>query len=132
MFSLGSACVTRTMMKGAAALALTFGLMAPLAAQAQSVPTKPADVADMKCLALLVTIVEMGGEASDQVMPGVFYYLGRLEGRTPSTNWLQATEDYRRGTPVETLAGDAERCSQELMAKGNEMIAFGETQAQQP
>jgi len=120
------------MIKGAAALALAAGLMIPMSANAQSVPSNPADVADMKCLALLVTVVEMGGEESDQVMPGVFYYLGRLEGRTPSTNWLEATEDYRRVTPVETLATEAERCSQELMTKGNEMIAFGEAQAQQP
>lgn len=124
--------MTNPMMKGAAALALAVGLMAPLAAQAQSVPANPTDAADMKCLALLVTIVEMGGEESTQVMPGVFYYLGRLEGRTPSTNWLEATEAYRRVTPVEALAADAERCSQELMVKGNEMIAFGEAQAQQP
>ncbi|MBU1323984.1 MAG: hypothetical protein KJ676_01945 [Alphaproteobacteria bacterium] len=117
-------------MKTLAALAATATLAffaAPAAAQDPVLPPNPQDAADMQCMALVVVLMGTADEAmAAQLSPGLFYYLGRLEGRTPGTDWINVAGEYAALSTVEQLFSVQQRCAAEMTAKGREMIEKGE------
>lgn len=117
-------------MKTLAALAATAALAlfaAPAAAQDPVLPANPQDAADMQCLAMIAVMMgQVDEQTAAQLSPGLFYYLGRLEGRTPATDWITASGAYAAGADVGRLFAVQERCAAEMAAKGREMIEKGE------
>ena len=117
-------------MKTLAALAATAALAlfaAPAAAQDPVLPANPQDAADLQCLALIAGMMGMGdADLQQQLTPGLFYYLGRLEGRTPAVDWITTAGTYTETASEAQLMSAQQRCSGELIAKGEEMVAKGE------
>lgn len=112
----------RTMIAGlTAAMTLTAG-----AAQAQEMST--ADRQDVQCFSLIAA-KGGSGERSAEVMSGLasamMFYLGRLEGRSPDTDWLARIQTFLQSPEVENLPAHTERCSKEMMSKGQALTDWG-------
>ncbi|RZJ16917.1 MAG: hypothetical protein EON91_11290 [Brevundimonas sp.] len=112
----------RTMIAGlTAALALTAG-----AAQAQEMSA--ADQQDIQCFALVAAQAGEGEQSPEKMASlatAMMFYLGRMEGRSPNTDWLARIETYLRSSEVEKLPTHAERCATEMMSKGKALIDWG-------
>ncbi|MES2834170.1 MAG: hypothetical protein V4707_05630 [Pseudomonadota bacterium] len=108
----------------ALAAALTAG-----AAQAQQTDMKPEDLADLQCVAVFSYIAGVQPEAADQVGVAVFYYLGRLEGRTPGVEWLDRVRTYSNTVSVQDLQGHLERCTNRLVERAEMMQTVGSAMA---
>ena len=117
-------------MKTLVALAATAALglfAAPAAAQDPVLPANPQDAADMQCLAFIAVIMgEVDETLSLQLSSGLFYYLGRLEGRTPAVDWITTAGDYAEAATDAQLRSVQPRCFGEMLAKGEEMMAKGQ------
>ena len=112
----------KTLIAGlAGALVLTTG-----AAQAQEISA--ADQQDMQCFALVAAQAGVG-EQSPEMMAGLatamMFYLGRMEGRSPDTDWLARIETYLRSSEIEKLSTHSERCAAELISKGKALTDWG-------
>jgi len=117
-------------MKTLAALTTTAALTffaAPAAAQDPVLPPNPQDAADMQCLAMIAVITgQVEPDMAAQLALGMFYYLGRLEGRTPGTDWITVSGQYAASSTPEQIFSVQQRCSEELIAKGAEMVEKGQ------
>jgi hypothetical protein len=112
-------------------LAILSGALA-LAITPQTDDLKPADLADLQCMALTAYMVsQVEPETIEQagIASGVMYYLGRLQGRTPEIDWLPRLQKFSMTLVPEDLQGFAPRCGAELVAIGSAMTAMGETAA---
>lgn len=101
------------------------------AAQAQS-QIKPADQADMECLAVAAVVAgraQAGSEEQAGAAGGVMYYLGRLEGRTPGVDWLEQLRGHLLTLDDAGLAAAAPRCGAEMVAKGKALTEWGQALA---
>ena len=102
-------------------------LAAALAIAPQSTLSGSADPqteADFRCYA--ASLVLAGVSAEDQEMVNAasmvaFYYLGRLEGRTPETDWIRQGIEAGNSQP-DVLIGELPRCGGEFEAKSRELI----------
>ena len=108
---------------------LALGLMAgPTLAQSREI--SPADMRDVECLAVTAVAVGSTQEGSSEQMGlvgGMMYFLGRLEGRTPSTDWLAYFAAYVQSPDAEKkLEPHYDRCAQEMIDKGAALEQFGE------
>ncbi len=116
------------MIRRIAIAALALGLMTG-SALAQSRDIAPADLRDVECLAVTAVAVgatEAGSEQQMGLVGGMMYFLGRLEGRTPGTDWLSYFASYVQSPDIEKkLVAQYDRCAQE-MNKGNALVQFGE------
>ena len=109
----------------AVALAAVLGLSAG-SAQAE---VKGADLADMQCLALVAYLGGQAAEGTDEqagLVGGMMYYLGRLEGRSPDTDWLAELGQFLITLEESDLQAVAPRCGMELQVKGQALISWGE------
>jgi hypothetical protein len=117
-------------MKTLAALAATAALAlfaAPAAAQDPALPANPQDAADMQCLAFVAVMMgEVDEDLSLRLSSGLFYYLGRLEGRTPGVDWITVAGAYAERASDAQLRSVQQRCGGEMMAKGQELVAKGQ------
>ena len=115
----------RRIATGLVALALMAG---PTLAQSRE--TSPADMRDVECLAVTAVAVGSTQEGSSEQMGlvgGMMYFLGRLEGRTPGTDWLAYFAAYVQSPDVEKrLEAHYQRCAQEMIDKGAALVQFGE------
>lgn len=107
-----------------AALAAALALSAP---PADLSDLKPADRADLQCMTLIVVFIGAteDSNASAQLASGATYYYGRLQGRTPGTDWLSRLADYIRTEPREELEANRQRCVQEVTTLGDAFLAIG-------
>lgn len=96
----------------------------------QSREISPADMRDVECLAVVAVAGATAEPDSDEQMGlvgGMMYFLGRLEGRTPSTDWLAYFAAYVQSPDVEKkLEPHYERCGREMIDKGAALEQFGE------
>lgn len=110
---------------GAVALSLMAG-----SASAQSREISPANMRDVECLAIMAVLggsIEEGSTEQMGAVGGMMYYLGRLEGRTPGTDWLAYFTTYLQSPDIEkNLEPHYERCGQEMIDKGASLIQFGD------
>lgn len=100
------------------AAALTAGV-----AHAQTI--KPADEADLQCMAVMLIMAENAERDSAErqgAFSGTWYFLGRLEGRTPEVDWLARLRDLLPTTVNQNLDPWAERCMAEFVARGQAMM----------
>lgn len=116
-------------MKTLAVLATNVALAlsaAPASAQDPVLPINPEDAADLQCVALAALIMGSDQELATQIAPALFYYLGRLEGRSPDVDWITRAAEYSEALTPQTLPPIQQRCGGEMAAKGQELIAKGE------
>lgn len=109
----------------AAAFALTLAGAAPAMAQDMGAQDK----ADMQCFAALAYLGGQVGADSPEMAGlagGMMYYLGRLEGRSPSIDWLGRLETYLTSVDEPELQSHLERCGAELSVKGAALVAWGD------
>lgn len=117
------------MIRRLASAALAASLIAGSAA-AQSRDISSANMRDIECLAVMAVVGGTTEEGSTEQMGavgGMMYYLGRLEGRTPGTDWLAYFTTYLQSPDIEkNLEPHYQRCGQEMIDKGASLIQFGE------
>lgn len=102
-------------------------------AQAQS-QIKPADQADMQCLAVAAIVAGQAAEGTQEqagAVGGIMYYLGKLEGRTPGVDWLAELTTHLQTLDEAGLAAAAPRCSAEMITKGQQLTEWGQKLAGQ-
>ncbi|HYC67025.1 hypothetical protein [Brevundimonas sp.] len=110
----------------ATAFALSLAGAAPAAAQ----DLEPQNKADMQCFAALSWLGGQVAEDSPEMAGltgGMMYYLGRLEGRSPNTDWLRQLGIYLDSVTEAELGSDLERCGNELSVKGAALVAWGDS-----
>lgn len=115
---------------GITAALLLAASAAPVSAQDAAVGA--ADKADMQCFAVMAYLAgqyEEGSVEQTGLASGMMYFLGRLEGRAPDTDWLKALADYIL-TPDETRLGaeletQRERCGVILQNRGQALVEWG-------
>lgn len=93
----------------------------------------PKTEADFRCFAASLVMAGLADEESDQEMINAaalvsFYYLGRLEGRDGSVDWIARGIEVGNAQP-ERLLPELARCGAEFGAKGDEMVRKGEPAA---
>lgn len=85
------------------------------------------DQADMQCIAVFsVTAADesLTQDQRDGLAMGLIYYLGRLQGRSPSVDWYQRLTGYLLDVEVKDLEPHFERCAAEFEAQGRELEAW--------
>lgn len=104
---------------------LAFAALAG-AAQAQSPASeKPVDLADLQCMAIYAVMANQPEHQAGAAL-GVFYHLGRLEGRTPGVDWLARMQTYADSVTLADLAQHGDRCGQEMSRAAQAMQAVGQ------
>jgi len=103
-----------------ATLAATLSLGVSPAQPAQAQAVTPQDTADLQCLAVSML---MSGMAQDEsirtgLMAASTFYLGRLEGRTPTVVWLDRLTDYIKTVSQADMQSHTPRCGAEINAMG--------------
>lgn len=108
-----------------AAVSALIAASSPAQAQPQ---VQPADLADLQCLGLAAVIAGQSEEGSAEqtgVVAGMMYFLGKLEGRTPGTDWLAELARHVEIWSPEDLQAVAPRCAQEMQVKGQALVDWG-------
>ena len=118
-------------------LGMTAALLlaaSPTPASARTQAVSAADTADMQCFVVTAIMAGQYAEGSAEqagLASGMIYFLGRLEGRAPDTDWLKVLADYilemddtRLGTELES---QRERCGVLLENRGQALIDWGAT-----
>lgn len=112
-----------------------MSLLAALAAVAAlTVPTddlsdlKPADKADLQCMSVLVVAIGITEDANEKagLSTGATYFYGRLQGRTPGTDWMARFSRYIRTEPLADLEANRQRCAGEMAAMATSFTTAGE------
>lgn len=115
------------------ASALALGAVAaPAAAQTDRTRPLTADeTADMQCM-VVFSVIAADPEKAAGAAIGVFYYLGRLEGRDASTDWLERFYAFAQTATQQDLSDNAERCGQLVADRGLKMQEVGGRLTQTP
>lgn len=113
-------------------MSLFAALAAGLALSASPVDLsdlKPADRADLQCMTLIIVTIGASGdsESAAGLASGATFYYGRLQGRTPGTDWLARLAAYARTEPGAELEANRQRCVQEMQTLGQAFITMGAT-----
>lgn len=83
---------------------------------------------DLVCMAVFAAAagqLEQGSAEMAAVSSAIFFYLGRLEGRDPSIDWLEYFAQHVESIPVATFAATAESCGEEIESRGQSMMRWG-------
>lgn len=102
----------------AAALALSAG-----AAHARTSQNPPLDQAykdDVTCAVVLMAVGANSDDPGDAAV-GLYYFVGRLEGRRPEVNWRSHVLTAATNSGADVLRHHGERCSQILFESGASM-----------
>ena len=117
-------------------IGMTAALVLAAAATPASaqVAVSATDKADMQCFAVTAYLAGQHAEGSAEhtgLSSGMMYFLGRLEGRTPGTDWMKMLADYildpddaRLGAELEA---QSERCGLLLQNRGQALVEWGAT-----
>lgn len=113
------------------AVGITLTLIStPAAAQTPSTAAR----ADMKCMAVFAVMlgslgedpIEADAEMAAGAASALSYYLGRLQGRDPDTDWMGVFGEALEDVTLEELSREAPRCGKEMEAVGSALVAFGD------
>lgn len=106
--------------------AITAGL-ALSATPADLSDLKPADRADLQCMTVLVVMIGASEDPNTRagLSSGATFYYGRLQGRTPGTDWLRRLANYARTEPGVELEANRIRCADEMAAMSAAFISIG-------
>ena len=92
-------------------VACAFGLVAAGAARAED-----QTVSDLKCVVVFGAMVN-NPQYKDAAGVGIFYFLGRAEGREPALDVKTALKHLRDGLPLSQYADEGKRCGAALKDK---------------
>lgn len=89
---------------------------------------KPADKADLQCMAVAVVAIGMTEDDTHKagLATGATFFYGRLQGRTPGADWLARFTTYIRSEPVDDLEAQRMRCAGEIGAMATAFTSAGE------
>lgn len=116
----------KTVLALSTALALSILTQGP--AVAQTKPERPLtaeETADLHCMAIYSVLASQPGQAESAAV-GVFYFLGKLEGRDARTDWLERFNTFVAGLTDAELSANAQRCGQVLIDKGQALTELGQ------
>lgn len=116
----------KTVLALATALALSALSQTPAAAQAK--PERPLtaeETADLHCMAIYSVLAAQPGQAASGAL-GVFYFLGKLEGRDAQTDWLERFHRFVAGLTEADFSANTQRCGQILIDKGQALTELGQ------
>lgn len=112
-----------------AALALTAAMATAGEAMAAA-PAVSANDADLRCLVVSFALASLPENKSKQAASiSAFYFLGRLEGRAPGTDWPQKAMDRLAVIKGEQLRADAPVCEKVVAAQGQMLQQKGQAMA---
>ena len=107
--------------------ALALAAMTLVAAGSARAQPKAPDAKDLQCL---VTTFIMADSKEDQIKQagalGAFYYLGKIEGRSPGADLDKPIIELAGKLTAEDIKAYGERCGAELKAEGQSVQALGE------
>lgn len=108
-----------------AALAAAVALTAPADDLSD---LKPADKADLQCMTVAVVAIGMSTNQAEKagLATGATFFYGRLQGRTPGTDWLARFSAYIRTEPGADLEANRQRCAAEIGAMATAFTRAGE------
>lgn len=88
----------------------------------------PEVAADLQCIGVLAMHLDndMSELARQKLLGNMMYYLGRLEGRDPGTDWVAAMERYSRETDFEVFDRQNRRCGEELSSMERRIELLGQ------
>ncbi|WP_338467293.1 hypothetical protein RXV95_01680 [Novosphingobium sp. ZN18A2] len=109
---------------------IALPLMAAAASAATAAPVADLNLADTKCIAVIAAIASREDDPlrKSGLASGMMYYIGRVDGRTPGYDYAgEITRLFGDKSFVENeFEGEANRCGNEMTAKGKEVRAFGQ------
>jgi hypothetical protein len=79
--------------------------------------------ADVRCVVAFTALVN-NPTYRDAAASGIFYYVGRLEGRDPTLDLAKALRQVRGAMQTSQYGSEAQRCGAELKAKNDELKAM--------
>lgn len=79
--------------------------------------------ADLRCVVAFTALVN-NPTYREAAASGIFYYVGRLEGRDPTLDLAKGLKQVRGAMMVSQYAGEAQRCGAELKAKNDALRAI--------
>jgi hypothetical protein len=82
--------------------------------------------ADLRCVAAFASLIS-NPQYKDNATIGMFYYLGRIEGRDPNFDLAKGLAQVR-STVQGQLASESQRCGAEVKAKNEALKAIGQSQ----
>ena len=84
---------------------------------------------DLRCVVAFTVLVN-NPTYREAAASGIFYFLGRIEGREPQLDLAHALHDTRRGMQNGDLLTEAQRCGALLKAKNDSLKAMNSTISQ--
>lgn len=108
--------------------ALALSALAQTSVQAQSKPERPLtaeETTDLHCMAIYSVLAAQPDQAQSAAI-GVFYFLGKLEGRDAQTNWLDRFHKFVTPLTEADLSANAQRCGQVMIDRGQALTELGE------
>ena len=92
-------------------------------------PAVGANDADLRCLVVSFAMASLPENKSKQAASiSAFYFLGRLQGREPRTDWPQKAMDRLAVIKVEQLRADAPVCEKVVAAQGQMLQRKGQAE----
>lgn len=96
-----------------------------IAAAATAAQPSPADLLDLRCVAAIAALSALADKPDqrEKMVAGMLYYVGKIDGRSPGFDYevhlpaLVGQPDYAQ----KQLFADAQRCGDELKARGEQM-----------
>ena len=86
-------------------------------------------VTDLRCVVAFSALVN-NPTYRDAAASGIFYFLGRVEGREPSLDLAGALRDTRRGMQSGDFASEAQRCGAALKARNDSLKSMNSSALQ--
>lgn len=105
-------------------VACAFGLAAAGAARAEDLT-----VSDLKCVVVFGSLIN-NPQYRDAAGVGIYYFLGRAEGREPGLDVATALKHLREGLPFSQYADEGKRCGAALKDKNDWLKAISIQAAQ--
>ena len=115
----------------AASLALAMGAAGAASAQTAVAAPASADTADLQCLGVFMFLAgqppEPGQDPNAQAWfnGGVKYYLGRLEARSPQTDWMDRLTTYFLSDFRAEFEAQKDRCGNAVIAQDEALQTWG-------
>lgn len=95
--------------------------------QAPPPTLNPADVADVRCLAVGLVLIQSTDPQQHASGQGLtFYFLGRLDGRTPNFDLESVIYTTAHGMTESDIRAEAQRCGGIMVVRGQELVAMGQ------
>ena len=82
--------------------------------------------ADLRCVVALSALVN-NPTYREAAASGIFYFVGRLEGRDPTLDLAKGLKQVRSAMQVSQYGGEAQHCGAELKAKNDALRAMSPT-----